>query len=156
MADKAHYQTDLKLEEMEKRLSAIYSREEKEIQKTAEEALANLGDCYRAGDTVTFGIHTAGYVTNSGNTVRFIVPLAKPMIGSPTISMSSIDGFILRQNGVYTHGSSATEYVIPSECYAIGVTSGNAVVVSAKFDDTTNVTNNDTIAVVWSGTITFS
>ena len=25
MADKAHYQTDLKLEEMEKQLSAIYS-----------------------------------------------------------------------------------------------------------------------------------
>ena len=37
MADKAHYQTDLKLEEMEKRLSAIYSRAEKEIQKTADE-----------------------------------------------------------------------------------------------------------------------
>ena len=37
MADTAHYQTDLKLEEMEKRLSAIYSRAEKEIQKTAEE-----------------------------------------------------------------------------------------------------------------------
>ena len=37
MADTAHYQTDLKLEEMEKRLSAIYSRAEKEIQKTADE-----------------------------------------------------------------------------------------------------------------------
>ena len=37
MADKAHRLTDLKLEEMEKRLSAIYSRAEKEIQKTADE-----------------------------------------------------------------------------------------------------------------------
>ena len=37
MADTAHYQTDLKLEEMEKRLSAIYSRAEKEIQNTADE-----------------------------------------------------------------------------------------------------------------------
>lgn len=37
MADTAHYQTDLKLEEMEKRLSAIYSRAEKEIQRTADE-----------------------------------------------------------------------------------------------------------------------
>lgn len=37
MADKAHAKTDLKLEEMEKRLSAIYSRAEKEIQKTADE-----------------------------------------------------------------------------------------------------------------------
>ena len=31
MADKAHQLTDEKLEEMEKRLSAIYSRAEKEI-----------------------------------------------------------------------------------------------------------------------------
>lgn len=37
MADTAHRKTDLKLEEMEKRLSAIYSRAEKEIQKTADE-----------------------------------------------------------------------------------------------------------------------
>ena len=37
MADKAYRLTDEKLEEMEKRLSAIYSRAEKEIQKTADE-----------------------------------------------------------------------------------------------------------------------
>ena len=37
MADTAHRLTDEKLEEMEKRLSAIYSRAEKEIQNTAEE-----------------------------------------------------------------------------------------------------------------------
>ena len=37
MADIAHAKTDQKLEEMEKRLSAIYSRAEKEIKKTADE-----------------------------------------------------------------------------------------------------------------------
>ena len=37
MADKAHDMTDIKLEEMEKRLSAIYSRASKEIQQTADE-----------------------------------------------------------------------------------------------------------------------
>ena len=37
MADKAHRITDEMLEQMEKRLSAIYSRAEKEIQKTADE-----------------------------------------------------------------------------------------------------------------------
>ena len=37
MADIAHVKTDLKLEEIEKRLSAIYSRAEKEIQQTADE-----------------------------------------------------------------------------------------------------------------------
>ena len=42
MADKAHILTDQKLEEMEKRLSAIYSRAEKEIQKTADEYFAKF------------------------------------------------------------------------------------------------------------------
>ena len=37
MADIAHIKTDEKLEEIEKRLSAIYSRAEKEIQQTADE-----------------------------------------------------------------------------------------------------------------------
>ena len=37
MADKAHILTDEKLEKMERHLSAIYSRAEKEIQKTADE-----------------------------------------------------------------------------------------------------------------------
>ena len=42
MADTAHLATDKKLEEMEKRLSAIYSRAEKEIQKTADEYFAKF------------------------------------------------------------------------------------------------------------------
>ena len=42
MADIAHTKTDEKLEEMEKRLSAIYSRAEKEIQKTADEYFARF------------------------------------------------------------------------------------------------------------------
>ena len=37
MADKARNLTDKKLEQMEKHLSAIYRRAEKEIQKTADE-----------------------------------------------------------------------------------------------------------------------
>ena len=42
MADIAHAKTDQKLEEMERRLSAIYSRAEKEIQKTADEYFARF------------------------------------------------------------------------------------------------------------------
>ena len=44
MADKAHILTDKKLEEMEKRLSAIYSTAQKDIQKKADEySLENFG-----------------------------------------------------------------------------------------------------------------
>ena len=42
MADTAHAKTDLKLDEMGKRLSAIYSRAGKEIQKTADEYFAKF------------------------------------------------------------------------------------------------------------------
>ncbi len=42
MADKAHRLTDEKLEEIEKRLSAIYSRAEKELQKTIDDYFAKF------------------------------------------------------------------------------------------------------------------
>ena len=42
MADKARRLTDEKLEEIEKRLSAIYSRAEKEIQKTIDDYFAKF------------------------------------------------------------------------------------------------------------------
>ena len=58
MADNAHYQTDLKLEEMEKRLSAIYSRAEKTVQKkmadyakSIEEKSSELLQAYKDAET---------------------------------------------------------------------------------------------------------
>ena len=58
MADKAHYQTDLKLEEMERHLSAIYSRAEKTVQKkmadyakSIDEKSAELLQAYKDAET---------------------------------------------------------------------------------------------------------
>lgn len=58
MADKAHRLTDLKLEEMEKRLSAIYSRAEKTVQKkmadyakSIDEKSAELLQAYNDAET---------------------------------------------------------------------------------------------------------
>ena len=42
MADKAHRLTDEKLEQMEKRLSAIYSEAQKDIQKKSDEYFDKL------------------------------------------------------------------------------------------------------------------
>ena len=59
MADKAHQLTDEKLEEMEKRLSAIYSRTEKTVQKkmadyakSIDEKSAELLQAYNDADIV--------------------------------------------------------------------------------------------------------
>ena len=44
MADKAHRLTDEKLEEMEKRMSAIYSRAEKTVQKRVDDYAKSIDE----------------------------------------------------------------------------------------------------------------
>lgn len=109
----------------------------------------------RKGDSITLTVKTAGYVTNSGKDVTFIVPLTMPIIGSPTVTATSGSGFVLRQNNTYTHGSSASTFVIP-DSYSASVSMYGGVTIVAKFTDTTNVINNNAIGIYWHGTITFS
>lgn len=109
----------------------------------------------RKGDSLTLTVKTSGYVTNSGKDVTFLLPFAVPIIGSPTISVSSGTGFVLRQGSKYTHGSAAEVYVTP-DSYETSFSMWVGVLITAKFSDTTNVTNNDAIGILWNGTITFS
>ena len=109
----------------------------------------------RAGHSIDFNIRTSGYVTNSSKDVIFVVPTTIPTIGSPTVTATSIDGFILRQNGNYTHGSSASTYVTPLS-YSVSSYYNVGYIITAHFENATNVTNNDTIGVTWSGNITLS
>ena len=109
----------------------------------------------RQGDAVTFTLRTAGYVTNSGKEVSFLIPFAVPIVGSPTVTVTSGTGFVLRQGSKYTHGSTASTYTIPTS-YSASVSMWCGVYVTATFSDTTNVTNNDSIGIYWNGTVTFS
>lgn len=109
----------------------------------------------RKGDTITLTLRTAGYVTNAGKDVSFWIPMAIPIIGSPTATVTSGTGFVLRQGTKYTHGSAAEVYVTPSS-YEVTATYANGIYVKAVFSNDTNVTNNDTIGIYWNGTITLS
>lgn len=109
----------------------------------------------RQGDTISITLRTAGYVTNAGKQVSFWIPFAVPIIGSPTVTIASANGFILRQGNSYTHGSTASVYAIP-DSYSVSRTTYNGIYVEAQFSNITNVTNNDAIGILWSGTITFS
>ena len=111
---------------------------------------------YSAGDSLTLTIYTAGFVTSAGTSIRFNVPLAKPIIGNPTITIASVAGITLRQGGLYTHGSNSTASVTPSSYSTIGDTDYNGVQIVATMSDTTNVQNNDALGIYWNGTITFS
>lgn len=109
----------------------------------------------RHGMSVSVTLRTSGYVTNAGTEVHFIVPLTRPVIGSPTVTVTSGTGFTLRQGSKYTHGSSATASVTPTK-YAAAADLDMGVIIVATFANTTNVTNNDSIGIYWNGTITFS
>lgn len=110
---------------------------------------------YRAADAIDFKVRTSGYVTNSGKNVVFTIPITKPVIGNPTATVTSSNGFVLRQNNTYTHGSAASTYVKPTS-YTIDSNYNSGFIVTAVFDITTNVINNAPIGIFWDGKITLS
>lgn len=118
----------------------------------------NYRPYYRAGDVIDFtgssAIRTAGYVTNAGKNVVFTIPVAKPVIGTPSVIATSGSGFVLRQDGNYTHGSSASTFVKPTS-YSV-ILNDIGFIITGVFDVTTNVVNNDAIGIYWDGTITLS
>lgn len=119
---------------------------------------ANYRPYYRAGDIINFEVRTAGYVTSGGKNVIFTVPITKPVIGVPSATATSDNGFILLQNG-YTHGSngagSPVVYVKPTS-YSVRRNYNSGFVVTAYFDVATDVTNNSPIGIYWDGIITLS
>lgn len=118
----------------------------------------NYRPYYRSGDVIDFtgnnAVRTAGYVTNAGKNIVFTIHLPKPIIGSPSITVASGKGFVLRQDDNYTHGSAASTFVKPTS-YSV-VMNPSGLVITAVFDVTTNVVNNDTTGIYWDGTITLS
>ena len=111
---------------------------------------------YDKGDSITVTWTGGGYVSNSKANIYFTIPLAKPVIGNPTVTVASSGGIRLRQNEKYTHGSSADNYTKNTiSSYSATLVEGNHVQISVTMNDTTNAVNNDTTGVQWSGTITF-
>lgn len=109
----------------------------------------------RAGDTWEITMYTAGFITGSSKNVCFIIPVSVPIIGSPTVTVTSNNGLILRQGGSYTHGSSASAYVKPSSYDAV-LYKWYGIRVNAVVSDTTNATNNSPIGITASVRITLS
>lgn len=120
----------------------------------------NYRPYYRAGDSIDFVVKTSGFVTASGTAVAFTIPITKPVIGNPTATITKDNGFILRQNGNYTHGSDgATGVYVKAASFFIEENYNGGFVVTASFEgnaEAGSVTNNSHIGVVWTGTITLS
>ena len=109
-----------------------------------------------AGDSISATFGTAGYITSSGKDVIFIIPFSKPIIGNPTVTVTSVQGFIIRQNNKYLYGGSSTKYVKPSKYTIHSTLSGGCIHVFATMQNTKDVTNNSPCGIYANIKITFS
>jgi uncharacterized repeat protein (TIGR02543 family) len=96
----------------------------------------------------------AGYVSSSTKNIYFSIHLAKPVIGSPTVTVESEDGIKTRQEEHYTHGSESEKYALPAS-YEAKVIAGNHIQITAVMNSTANGYNNSPVGIQWSGKITF-
>lgn len=109
-----------------------------------------------AGDSISATFGTAGYITSSGKDVIFIIPLSKPIIGNPTVTVTSVEGLMVRQNNKYLYGGSSTKYVKPSKYTIHSTLSGGCIHVFATMPNTRDVTNNSPCGIWANIKITFS
>lgn len=107
---------------------------------------------YRRGHSIDVRMGTAGYVTSGTKEFYFTIPLGKPVIGNPNVSVSSINGLIIRQNSKYIIKA---DWVQPDR-YSAYIRNNNAVSVIAFWNNTTNAENNSPVGIDANIRITFS
>lgn len=118
---------------------------------------------YRADDVINMEFYVNGYVTSNKQEVIFHIPLSRPIMSTP-VSISSINGLTIRQNGKYIYNSTASKPIKPASYTAAVIGGRNGLNVRAKMGidsngftdtDTKNIVNNDTCAIMASIKITF-
>lgn len=132
----------------------IYGKDVKVYSKTAN---ANFKPYYAKGDSISSIWWIDGFVSSEKTKIYLTIPLAKPVIGSPTVTVTSGSTYLtVRQGGSYIYGSASGAGVTPSSYSAELNADGNAVKITAIMKTTTGATNNDTCAVSADIKITFS
>ena len=118
---------------------------------------------YRVDDVINMEFYVNGYVTSNKQEVIFHIPLSRPIMSTP-VSISSINGLTIRQNGKYIYNSTASKPIKPASYTAAVIGGRNGLNVRAKmgidsngFTDTDikKIVNNDTCAIMASIKITF-
>ena len=119
-------------------------------------SLATWRPYFCTGDSISATFGTAGYITNSSKDVTFIIPLSRPIVGNPTVTVASVEGLIIRQNNKYLYGGSSTNYVKPNKYTVRSTLSASCIHVVATMPNTTDVTNNSPCGIWANIKITFS
>lgn len=118
---------------------------------------------FRADDVINMDIYAIGYVTSGKQEVIFLIPFSRPIMTKP-VSISSVNGLTIRQNGKYIYNSTASKPIKPASYTAAVIGGRNGLNVRAKmgidsngFTDTDikDIVNNDTCAIMASIKIAF-
>lgn len=119
---------------------------------------------YRADDVINMEFYVTGYVTSNKQEVIFFIPFSRPIM-STKVSISSIKGLTIRQNGKYIYGSTASKPIKPSSYTATVIGGRNGLNVRAKIpmgssegftdNEISKIVNNDTCAITASIKIDF-
>lgn len=119
---------------------------------------------FRADDVINMDIYAIGYVTSGKQEVIFFIPFSRPIMSKP-VSISSVNGLTIRQNGKYIYNSTASKPIKPASYTAAVIGGRTGLNVRAKMEiggngftdtDIKNIVNNDTCAIMASIKITFS
>lgn len=110
---------------------------------------------YEIGDTIDVEWTGTGFVSDLSTNVYFSLPLSKPVIGDPSVVVSSINGLLIRQNGSYTHGSSETMYAQPTYSATLSC-DGGIVNVVATLSSIANSVDESPCGITASLRIAFS
>lgn len=118
----------------------------------------NYKPYFEAGDSVSGIWWGCGFISSSSQKIYFTIPLAKPVIGSPTVTVTTVDGygFQVRQDGSYAYGSSSSVYATPSAYAATLAWDGGSIRITATMPNTTNAVNNAPCGIACNIKITFS
>lgn len=109
---------------------------------------------FTKGDTTTVIVYLQGRIVTSGKEILFYMPFSRPIISATGVSVSSVNGIAVSQNGKSLYGSSS--YVKPNAYSASIIGDGHGVNIRATMPNTTNAANNATCAITASIKITFS
>lgn len=109
---------------------------------------------FTKGDTTTVIVYLQGRIVTRGKEILFYMPFSRPIISATGVSVSSVNGIAVSQNGKSLYGSSS--YVKPNAYSASIIGDGHGVNIRATMPNTTNATNNATCAITASIKITFS
>lgn len=119
---------------------------------------------FRADDVINMDIYTVGYVTSGKQEVIFFIPFSRPIMSKP-VSISSVNGLTIRQNGKYIYNSTASKPIKPASYTAAVIGGRNGLNVRAKIvmgsnegftdNEISKIVNNDTCAITASIKISF-